>query len=103
VFLALLMIVLPIILRLLAHFEGIPSRSGLELSVMERFFGFQVIHSFLVVSRIVSVYPPFPLMLYQVTLSSGLIKALPALLENPASVPALLAHNLPSASNFFLT
>lgn len=46
------MLVLPIILRLLARFEGIPSRSGLELSVMERFFGFQVIHSFLVVSCI---------------------------------------------------
>jgi hypothetical protein len=103
VFLALLMLVLPIILRLLARFEGIPSRSGLELSVMERFFGFQVIHSFLIVSCIVFVCPSFLLTPYQVTLSSGLIKALPKLLEDPASVPALLAHNLPSASNFFLT
>lgn len=45
VLLALLMLLLPIILRLLARFEGIPSRTGLELSLMTRFFGFQIIHS----------------------------------------------------------
>ncbi|KAG8960835.1 hypothetical protein FRC03_006078 [Tulasnella sp. 419] len=86
VLLAVLMALLPIVLRLLAQFEGIPRRTGLELSLMTRFFIFQVIHSFLIV-----------------TLSGGLIRALPGLLQNPTSVPSLLAQNLPEASTFFLT
>jgi calcium permeable stress-gated cation channel len=43
--LAILMMLLPIVLRLLARFEGIPRRSGLELSLMTRYFCFQVIVS----------------------------------------------------------
>ncbi|KAG6888105.1 hypothetical protein C0995_010670 [Termitomyces sp. Mi166 len=86
VLLAVLMMLLPIVLRLFARFEGIPKRNGLELSLMTRFFIFQVVHSFFVV-----------------TLSSGIVKALPALINNPTSVPSLLAHNLPGASTFFLT
>ncbi|KAG8904310.1 hypothetical protein FRC01_008787, partial [Tulasnella sp. 417] len=86
VLLAVLMALLPIILRLLARFEGIPRHTGLELSLMTRFFIFQVIHSFLIV-----------------TLSGGIIQALPGLLNNPSSVPTLLASNLPQASTFFLT
>ncbi|KAG8894679.1 hypothetical protein FRB99_001053, partial [Tulasnella sp. 403] len=86
VLLAVLMALLPIILRLLAHFEGIPRRTGLELSLMTRYFIFQVIHSFLVV-----------------TISGGIIQALPGILNNPSSVPTLLAQNLPQASTFFLT
>ncbi|TCD70733.1 hypothetical protein EIP91_002109 [Steccherinum ochraceum] len=84
--LALLMMVLPIILRLLARLEGIPQRTGLELSLMTRFFLFQVLHSFLIV-----------------TLSSGIIAALPGLVNNPGNIPSLLASQLPKASNFFLT
>lgn len=45
VLLAVLMLLLPIVLRLLARFEGIPTRTGLELSLMTRFFIFQVIVS----------------------------------------------------------
>ncbi|KAF5381347.1 hypothetical protein D9615_008345 [Tricholomella constricta] len=86
VFLAVLMMLLPIILRLLARFEGIPKYTGLELSLMTRFFIFQVIHSFLIV-----------------TLSSGIIKALPQLINDPTSVPTLLAQNMPLSSTFFLT
>ena len=41
--LALLMMVLPIILRLLSRFEGTPTRTGMELSLMTRFFIFQVL------------------------------------------------------------
>jgi len=80
------MMVLPIILRLLAQFEGIPKRTGVELSLMSRFFIFQVVHSFLIV-----------------TISSGIIAALPGLLNNPGQFPSLLAQNLPLASTFFLT
>ncbi|KAG0704929.1 hypothetical protein DFH29DRAFT_988817 [Suillus ampliporus] len=86
VLLAVLMMLLPIVLRLLGRFEGIPTRTGLELSLMTRFFIFQVIHSFLIV-----------------TLSSGIIAALPSLLSNPSSIPSLLAQYLPQASTFFLT
>ncbi|KAG6849367.1 hypothetical protein H0H93_009061 [Arthromyces matolae] len=86
VLLAVLMMLLPIVLRLFARFEGVPKRNGLELSLMTRFFIFQVVHSFFVV-----------------TLSSGIIKALPDLIHNPTSVPSLLANNLPGASTFFLT
>jgi hypothetical protein len=38
-----------------------------------------------------------------VTVSSGIIKALPGIVNNPTSVPNLLAENLPGASTFFLT
>ncbi|TFK73459.1 DUF221-domain-containing protein [Pluteus cervinus] len=86
VLLAVLMMLLPIVLRLLAKLEGIPKRTGLELSLMTRFFIFQVVHSFLIVS-----------------LSSGIMAALPGLLNNPTSIPTLLAQNLPLASTFFLT
>ncbi|KAG6900296.1 hypothetical protein C0993_000269 [Termitomyces sp. T159_Od127] len=86
VLLAVLMMLLPIILRLFARFEGVPKYNGLELSLMTRFFMFLVVHSFFIV-----------------TLSSGIIKALPDLINNPTSVPSLLAENLPGASTFFLT
>lgn len=86
VLLAVLNMLLPIVLRMLGSFQGIPTRTGLELSLMTRFFIFQVIHSFLIV-----------------TLSSGIIAALPSLLQNPSSVATLLAANLPQASTFFLT
>ncbi|KAG5732300.1 hypothetical protein E4T56_gene11425 [Termitomyces sp. T112] len=86
VLLAVLMMLLPIVLRLFARFEGIPKRNGVELSLMTRFFIFLVVHSFFVV-----------------TVSSGIIKALPGIINNPTSVPSLLAENLPGASTFFLT
>jgi hypothetical protein len=38
-----------------------------------------------------------------VTLSSGIIASLPGLVNNPTSVPTLLAQNLPKSSTFFLT
>ncbi|KAG8716258.1 hypothetical protein FRC09_015937 [Ceratobasidium sp. 395] len=77
---------LPIVLWLLARFEGIPRRTGLELSLMTRFFIFQVVHGFLIV-----------------TISSGIIAALLGLLNNPGSIATTLAQKLPEASTFFLT
>jgi hypothetical protein len=38
-----------------------------------------------------------------VTISSGLIKAVPELAQDPTSIPNVLAKNLPSASTFFLS
>lgn len=71
---------------MLARFEGIPLRTGIELSLMTRYFIFQVIHGFLIV-----------------TLASGLMKSIPALANNPSSAVTLLATQLPAASTFFLT
>ncbi|BGP07894.1 phosphate metabolism protein 7 [Rhodotorula toruloides] len=84
--LAVLFMLLPIILRLFARFEGIPLKTGIELSLMTRLFIFQVIHGFLIV-----------------TLASGLVKAIPAIAKNPSSAVTLLATQLPAASTFFLT
>ncbi|KAG8717436.1 hypothetical protein FRC09_014276 [Ceratobasidium sp. 395] len=84
--LAILMMLLPIVLRLLARFEGIPRRTAVELSLMTRYFIFQVVHGFLIV-----------------TISSGIIAALPGLLNNPGSIATTLAQKLPEASTFFLT
>ncbi|CAE6446347.1 unnamed protein product [Rhizoctonia solani] len=83
--LAILTMLLPIVLRLLARFEGIPRFTGLELSLMSRYFIFQVIHSFLIV-----------------TISSGLIAALRQLASNPTSIPTILAEKPPEASTIFL-
>ncbi|KAI0092654.1 DUF221-domain-containing protein [Irpex rosettiformis] len=84
--LAVLMLLLPIVLSMLSKYEGTPTRTAVELSLMSKYFVFQVVHSFLIV-----------------TVASGIIAALPGLLNNPASVPTLLAQELPKASNFFLT
>ncbi|KAI0035439.1 hypothetical protein K488DRAFT_76589 [Vararia minispora EC-137] len=86
VLLAVLFMLLPIILRLFARFEGIPQRTSVELSLMDRFFIFLVIHGFLIV-----------------TISSGLLTAVKPIIDNPTSVPTLLAQKLPNASTFFLT
>lgn len=69
-----------------ARFEGIPLRSGIELSLMTRYFLFLVIHGFLIV-----------------TLASGLVSAIPQIAKNPGSAVTLLATQLPAASTFFLT
>lgn len=61
-------------------------RSDIELKLFTRFWLFQVIHGFLVV-----------------TLASGLISSLANIKNTSSSVPTLLATNLPNASIFFLT
>ncbi|KAK7034856.1 hypothetical protein R3P38DRAFT_2518516 [Favolaschia claudopus] len=81
-----MVMLVPLSLRSLAVFEGKPTQSAVELSLMTRFFMFQVVHSFLII-----------------TVSSGIVAALPGLLRAPTSVPTLLAQRLPQASTFFLT
>lgn len=43
VLLALLFMLVPIVMRIFARLEGIPQKTGVELSLMDRFFIFQVI------------------------------------------------------------
>ncbi len=93
---------LPIVLRLFIKMQGevrrrsaisvpgntetYPVLSDIELKLFTRFWLFQVIHGFLIV-----------------TLASGLISSLGNLGNTSQSVPTLLADNLPGASIFFLT
>lgn len=51
VFLAVLMMMLPIVLRLLSRFEGTPTKTAMELSLMTRYFMFQVIVSLHIVTQ----------------------------------------------------
>ncbi|KAG8909434.1 hypothetical protein FRC01_006946, partial [Tulasnella sp. 417] len=86
VFLAILFLILPWILRALAWYENIPRWSLISLSVYKRYYVFLVIHGFLVI-----------------TLSSGLTASIPKILSNPGSVIEDLSTRLPDASTFFLT
>ena len=45
VLLAVLMLLLPIVLKMLSKFEGTPTKTAVELSLMTRYFMFQVIVS----------------------------------------------------------
>jgi hypothetical protein len=94
----------PIVMRIFARLEGIPQKTGVELSLMDRFFIFQVIvcgHGTSLLSDNLLEHQQNGFLV--VTLSSGIIASLPGLVNNPASVPTLLAQNLPKASTFFLT
>lgn len=84
--LALLLILLPMMLRLIAKTQGGYTGMAVELSVQSYYFGFLFIQVFLVVS-----------------ISSGITSILPQLYRSPASIPALLAQNLPKASNYFFS
>lgn len=86
VMLAVLLMILPMFFRFLARFEGIPLHSRVELSLMSRYFLFLVINGFLIV-----------------TLSSGLVAAIPQITQQPTSAATILAQELPKASTFFLT
>ncbi|KAJ4485800.1 DUF221 family protein [Lentinula aciculospora] len=84
--LAALFAMMPIILRGLAWYEGLPRHSLISVSLYRRFFLFLLIHGFLIV-----------------TLSSGITKVLEEIIDNPTHTVQSLATQLPGASVFFLT
>lgn len=86
VLLALLLFLLPAILRWLVKQQGVQTGAAMELSVQNYFFAFLFIQVFLIVS-----------------ISSGITSALKDLIRDVASAPALLAANLPRASNYFFS
>jgi hypothetical protein len=86
VLLAVLFMLLPIVLRMMVKKQGEILKSDIELKLFTRYWLFQVIHGFLIV-----------------TLASGLVNALGNLGDTASSVPMLLANKLPGASIFFLT
>ena len=86
VILALLLILLPIILRFLAKVQGNYTGMAVELSVQKYYFAFLFVQVFLVIS-----------------ISSGITTIISQITHDPQSVPAILAQNLPKASNYFFS
>lgn len=86
VLLAVLMSLVPIILRLLFKLSGAPTLSAAELSVQTGYFAFQVIQVFLVA-----------------TLGSAASAVGGQIAQNPTSAVRILANNLPQASTFYLS
>ena len=103
VLLVVLFMLVPIILRMLARFEGIPQKTGVELSLMNRFFMFQVIVSASCAALVIFLTRVYQNGFLVVTFASGIITALPGLVNHPTGVPTLLAQKLPQSSTFFLT
>ncbi|KAK2613904.1 hypothetical protein N8I77_000775 [Diaporthe amygdali] len=84
--LAILMSLVPIIMRLCAKLSGEPSYSRIELFTQNSYFAFQVIQVFLITT---------------VTSSASAVGK--QIQENPASVTTILANSLPKASNFYIS
>jgi hypothetical protein len=85
-FLAILFVVLPIVLRFLAGLTGTTTSGERELLVQNFYFAFVFIQLFLVVS-----------------LSTGLTVTIQNLANNPTDIPQELAKNLPKAANYFFS
>jgi hypothetical protein len=75
---------LPITLRFLAGLTGTTTAGERELLVQNFYFAFVFVQLFLVVS-----------------ISTGITTAIQGLINNPISVPQVLAENLPKAANYF--
>lgn len=86
ILLAVLMMLPPIILHILAKVAGMPSQTLVEYHVQNSFFAFQVIQVFLVT-----------------TIASGAAAVVQDIINDPSSAMSLLADNLPKASNFFIS
>ncbi len=84
--LALLLILLPMILRFLAKIQGDYTGMAIELSVQKYYFAFLFVQVFLVIS-----------------ISSGITTVISQITHDPQSVPSILAQNLPRASNYFFS
>ena len=84
--LALLLFLLPIILRYLAKIQGDYTGMAVELSVQKYYFAFLFVQVFLVIS-----------------ISSGITSVIVQITHHPQDVPAILAQNLPKASNYFFS
>ena len=84
--LGLCLLLVPLLVRLLANLQGMPTGASVELSIQVYYFFFLFIQVFLVVS-----------------LSSGIFNILQEVTHNPTKVTQLLAQYLPGASNFFFS
>ncbi|KAK6852765.1 hypothetical protein PG995_011316 [Apiospora arundinis] len=84
--LALLLWLVPVIMELLAHYQGAKTGAQKSESIQTYYFVFLFFQVFLVVS-----------------FASGTLGILTEITNNPANVPDLLAKNLPGVSNYFFS
>ncbi|CAL3967118.1 hypothetical protein PZA11_003524 [Diplocarpon coronariae] len=84
--LAVLMSLVPVIMRLCAKLAGEPSTARVELFTQNAYFAFQVVQVFLVV-----------------TIASSAASIVKQLTDDPSSITSLLATRLPTASNFYIS
>jgi hypothetical protein len=82
--LSLLMWLFPVIIRYLVKFYPLPERCRLEVLKLRHYFIFLYTQAFLVVS-----------------ISSSVTTMIPEFISDVQSIPAILARNLPKASNYF--
>ncbi|KAK9479769.1 hypothetical protein V1514DRAFT_366518 [Lipomyces japonicus] len=81
-----LMSLLPYIFRFFAIIRGVSTGVQSEITVQTSYFWFLFVQVFLVI-----------------TVASSITTVIQQLTQNPTSIPALLATNLPKASNFFFS
>lgn len=84
--LAILMSLVPVIMRLCAKLSGEPSYSRIELFTQNSYFAFQVIQVFLIT-----------------TVTSSASAVIDQIRQNPTAVTSILANSLPKASNFYIS
>ncbi len=77
---------LPLVLRIITAWQGLSTETAVELSLQKYYFAFLFVQNFLTVS-----------------LSSSITAIAQDLLHGLNSAPALLAGNLPKASNYFFS
>lgn len=76
----------PYIFRWLSYMKGCKTGAEIEIDVQNWFFYFLFVHLFVVV-----------------TVSSGVSHIIKSLINNPTSIPTILANELPKSSSFFCT
>ncbi|CCC66710.1 hypothetical protein NCAS_0A01520 [Naumovozyma castellii] len=74
----------PFIFEWFSHLRACKTGAAIQIDIQNWFFVFLFVHIFLVL-----------------TISSGISFVIESLLNNPVSIPTLLAHDLPKSSNFF--
>jgi hypothetical protein len=81
-----LLALLPIILRFLAGFQGVPTGMSIELNVQGFYFAFLFVQLFLVI-----------------TIASSIFNVFEDISGNPGEVAYILARNIPRAANYFFS
>lgn len=89
VYIAVLNILLPIILRVFARLSGAPTSSEVELSLQKRMTWFNLIDNFLLFTIISGI-------------SGGVSRIIPVL-SQPTQLPSLIAEFIPEANTFYIS
>lgn len=84
--LAILMSLVPVVMRLCAKLSGEPSFSRIELFTQNSYFAFQVIQVFLIT-----------------TVTSSASAVVDQIRKNPTAVTSILANSLPKSTNFYIS